>query len=90
MTEEKGKPESEEKCCSDKSEHGGGKGGCGRYSGCKCFKAFILISLGLLAGYFLTRRCHTKKMMCCDGPSGQLSGMKSQVPENSPATSVEK
>lgn len=77
MTEEKNKPESDEKCCSDKSGKGCGSG-CGSSYGCKCFKAFMLILLGFIAGYFLTGRCHSaKKMMCCNGP--QMSTMKCPV-----------
>ena len=64
MTEEKGK---EEGCCSDKSEKGCGCGsgcgtGCGQRSGCRCFRAFLLVLLGFLAGYFMSHRCHTKVM----------------------------
>ena len=83
MTEEKGK---EEGCCSDKSDKGCGCGsggcgcgsGCGRGAGCRCFKAFMLVLLGLIAGYFLSRRCYLKGMMCCD-KSGQMSHMQCPV-----------
>lgn len=82
MTEEKGK---EEGCCSDKSAKGCGCGsggcgcgsGCGRGAGCRCFKAFLLVLLGLIAGYFLSRRCQPKGMMC--DKSGQMSHMQCPV-----------
>lgn len=77
MTEEKGKPESDESCCSDKSGKGcgcgsSGCGGCGYGRGCKCFRAFLLVLIGFLAGYFLSHRCHSKPMMCCNEHQGQM------------------
>lgn len=81
MTEEKGKPETKEDCCSDKSGKGCGcgsagcgcgSGGCGSRGGCKCFKAFLLVLLGFLAGYFMTRKCSTPAMKCCMSDQMQM------------------
>ncbi|MBL0057873.1 MAG: hypothetical protein IPP35_01840 [Elusimicrobia bacterium] len=66
MTGEKAKPESEEKCCSDKTD----KGSCcssGSGSGCRCYRlavSALLVLAGFLAGFFLSRGCPW--MMKCD------------------------
>ncbi|MBL8024198.1 MAG: hypothetical protein JNK54_07975 [Elusimicrobia bacterium] len=59
MTEHKETSESQGKCCSDKPTSR-----CSNGVGCRCFKAFFLVLLGFLAGFFLSRKCPWNPMKC--------------------------
>jgi hypothetical protein len=64
MTDSKETTGSDSKCCSEKTTSS-----CSTGAGCRCFKAFLLVLLGVLAGFFLSKKCPWTPSMCRVTPS---------------------